>query len=127
MNSVDIAVVGGGMVGAAIAYGLARRRLSVVVLDEGDIAFRAARGNFGLVWVQGKGWDMPSYAALTRRSSDAWPAFAQELAEATGVDLEHRRPGGVDICFDDREMAARDPTVMWSGFFSNDFGIVKIW
>lgn len=108
MNSVDIAVVGGGMVGAAIAYGLARRRLSVVVLDEGDIAFRAARGNFGLVWVQGKGWDMPSYAALTRRSSDAWPAFAQELAEATGVDLEHRRPGGVDICFDDREMAARE-------------------
>ena len=108
VNSVDVAVVGGGMVGAAIAYGLAWRRLSVVVLDEGDVAFRAARRNFGLVWVQGKGWDMPAYAALTRRSSDAWPGFAHELAEATGVDLEYRRPGGVDICFDDRELAARE-------------------
>ena len=27
----------------------------MVLLDEGDIAYRAARGNFGLVWVQGKG------------------------------------------------------------------------
>ncbi len=107
MNSFDVAVIGGGMVGSAIAYGLARRRLSVVVLDEGDVAFRAARGNFGLVWVQGKGADMPAYAALTRRSSDAWPAFADELGEATGVDLEHRRPGGVDICFDDESVATR--------------------
>ena len=107
-NSVDVAVIGGGMVGAAIAYGLARRRLSVIVLDEGDVAYRAARGNFGLVWVQGKGADLPAYAALTRRSSDAWPAFAEELAEATDVDLEHRRPGGVDICFDDQALTARE-------------------
>jgi glycine/D-amino acid oxidase-like deaminating enzyme len=108
MNSFDVAIIGGGMVGSAIAYGLARRRLSVVVLDEGDVAFRAARGNFGLVWVQGKGVDMAAYAALTRRSSDAWPAFARELAEATGVDLEHRRPGGVEICFDDQSLATRE-------------------
>ncbi|MFP6742595.1 MAG: FAD-dependent oxidoreductase [Alphaproteobacteria bacterium] len=107
MNSFDVAVVGGGMVGSAIAYGLARRRLSVVMLDEGDVAFRAARGNFGLVWVQGKGANMPAYAALTRRSSDAWPAFADELAKATGVELEHRRAGGVDICFDDESLTAR--------------------
>ncbi len=107
-NSFDVAIIGGGMVGSAIAYGLARRRLSVVVLDEGDVAFRAARGNFGLVWVQGKGVDMATYAALTRRSSDAWPAFARELAEATGVDLEYRRPGGVEICFDDQSLATRE-------------------
>jgi len=108
VNSFDVAVVGGGMVGSAIAYGLARRQRSVAVLDEGDVAFRAARGNFGLVWVQGKGAQMPAYAALTRRSSDAWPAFADELSKTTGVDLEYRRPGGVDICFDDESLAARE-------------------
>ncbi len=45
----DVAVVGGGIVGSAIAYGLAARHLRVVVLDEGDRALRAARTNFGLV------------------------------------------------------------------------------
>ncbi len=36
--SCDIAVVGGGLVGAAVAYGLASRGLKPVVVDEGDVA-----------------------------------------------------------------------------------------
>ncbi len=80
----DFAVIGGGMVGAALAYGLARQGAEVVLLDEGDSAFRAARGNFGLIWVQGKGVDMPAYANWTRRSADLWPEFAAELESETG-------------------------------------------
>ena len=57
--SSDFVVVGGGLVGAAIAYGLAKAGEQVLLLDEGDIAFRAARGNFGNVWVQGKGASSP--------------------------------------------------------------------
>jgi len=34
----DTAVIGGGLVGSAIAYGLARLGQRVVLLDEGDIA-----------------------------------------------------------------------------------------
>ena len=48
----DVAVVGGGLVGAALAWGLAREGQRVVVLDEGDLARRASRANFALVWVQ---------------------------------------------------------------------------
>jgi glycine/D-amino acid oxidase-like deaminating enzyme len=55
MCEPDVLVIGGGLVGACIAWGLARRGLRVTVLDEGDIAFRAARANFGHVWVHGKG------------------------------------------------------------------------
>ena len=58
-NEFDFAVIGGGLVGAAIAWGLARRGRSVAMLDEGDIAFRASRGNFALIWVQSKGGGMP--------------------------------------------------------------------
>src|SRR6186997_372382 len=59
-DEFDIAIVGGGLVGAAIAWGAASGR-RVALLDEGDIALRAARGNFALVWVQGKGLGMPQY------------------------------------------------------------------
>lgn len=45
----DFAVIGGGLVGSAIAWGLARLGPKVVVLDEGDIAWCASRGNFALV------------------------------------------------------------------------------
>ncbi|HEX2115923.1 MAG TPA: FAD-dependent oxidoreductase, partial [Alphaproteobacteria bacterium] len=40
----DVAVVGGGLVGSAVAWGLACVGQRVAVLDEGDIAYRASRG-----------------------------------------------------------------------------------
>ena len=65
MNS-DVIVIGGGLVGAAIAYGLVRRGVSVLVLDGNDRDHRASNANGGLVWVQSKGMDMPAYQRFTR-------------------------------------------------------------
>ena len=103
----DAIVIGGGLVGAAIAYGLARAGLGTLMLDEGDGAFRASRGNFGLVWVQSKGEGAPHYQRWTRRSADEWPGLAAELLDRTGIAVDHHRPGGVHLClgeaeFDDR-------------------------
>lgn len=105
--SRDFLIIGGGVVGMAMAYGLARRGRRVTVLDGHDNALRASRGNAGLVWVQGKGLSMPRYAELSLRSSEAWPAFARELAARTGVDLEYERRGGVDLCLDAEEAESR--------------------
>ena len=66
----------------------------VVVLDEGDDAIRASRGNFGLVWVQGKGAAQPAYARWTRRSAGLWRGFADELEEVTGLPLSLSQRGG---------------------------------
>lgn len=101
----DFIVIGGGTVGAAIGYGLARRGRRVTILDGTDTDLRAARTNFGLVWVQGKGEGMPAYQALTRRSSDLWPAFAAELQDATGIDIQYSRPGGLVFCLSEAELA----------------------
>jgi glycine/D-amino acid oxidase-like deaminating enzyme len=103
----DTLVVGGGIVGMALAYGLARAGQRVTLLDEGDDAYRAARGNFGLVWVQGKGFDRPPYARWSLGSARAWPAFAAELADRTGVDVELTQTGGLNLCLDDDELARR--------------------
>ena len=45
----DAAVVGGGVVGTAVARGLLGAGLSTCILDEGDVAHRASRGNFALI------------------------------------------------------------------------------
>ncbi len=103
----DIAVVGGGLVGMAIAWGLARASQRVVVLDEGDIAKRASRGNFALVWVQSKGLGLPDYVGWTIRSSDQWPRLAAELKGATGLDVCFERPGGFALALSEAELAGR--------------------
>ena len=40
----DVLVLGGGLVGSAVAWGLAREGAQVTVLDQDDGAFRASRG-----------------------------------------------------------------------------------
>lgn len=103
----DVIVVGGGLVGSAIAWGLQREGLSTVLLDEGDLAFRASRGNFGLVWVQSKGLGAPHYQRWTRASAEAWSGLADELSAGTGLDCGLRQPGGVHLCLSDQEFEDR--------------------
>lgn len=106
-NHFDAIVVGGGLVGLAIAAGLAEQRLTVAVCDAGDRDFRASRGNFGLVWVQGKGSDSPDYARLTANSAQRWPAFAERLKRETGIDPGLQQPGGLHLCLSAEELATR--------------------
>ncbi|WP_244818253.1 FAD-binding oxidoreductase [Caballeronia sp. Lep1P3] len=94
----DVVVAGGGLVGTAIAYGIARAGKRVAMCDGADSAHRAARGNFGLVWVQGKGGRCLPYALWSRESSERWGAFAAQLRRDTGVDAGFERPGGVELC-----------------------------
>ncbi len=104
MSEYTVAVIGGGLLGSAFGWGLARLGQRCVVFDEGDSALRAARGNFGLVWVQGKGLGTPAYAAWSLRSSGLWPEFALELEESTGLDLHYSR-GGFNIAANETELA----------------------
>lgn len=106
-RDIDTLVVGGGVVGMALAYGLAKAGERVRLLDEGDDAYRAARGNFGLVWVQGKGVSNPDYARWSMAAAASWPEFAQELQELTGVDVELSQAGGLTICLDEEEIQRR--------------------
>ncbi|MFV3074930.1 NAD(P)/FAD-dependent oxidoreductase [Niveispirillum fermenti] len=97
MNA-DIIVIGAGLVGSAIAYGLANHGLKPLVLDGGDRDIRASSANFGLVWSHGKGMDMPAYQQLTRDSVGLWSDFSGELGALTAIDLQYERKGGLALC-----------------------------
>jgi glycine/D-amino acid oxidase-like deaminating enzyme len=104
----DFAVIGGGLVGSSIAWGLAKVGQRVAVLDEGDVAFRASRGNFALVWVHSKGLGLPGYAAWTIGSADSWAGFADLLKQQTGLDVCFQRPGGFHMVLSVREWEYRE-------------------
>lgn len=105
----EIVVVGGGLVGAAVAWGLARKGLAPLVLDGEDLSHRASRANFALVWVQGKGVGAPHYSRWTIGAARLWPAFAADLLETSSIDVALRQRGGFTFALAESEMA------MWSG------------
>ncbi len=98
-------VVGGGIVGLSLAYGLLERGQKVIVLDGADDDFRASRGNFGLIWVQGKGFNCPSYANWSRQAATLWPGYANDLQKQTGIDLALSQKGGVSYFTNDDKLA----------------------
>lgn len=103
----DTIVIGGGMVGAALAWGLARLGVRVIMLDGADQAERAARANFGLVWGQSKGDGMPEYARWTRTAISLWPEFEDELLNETGVFCAFQGNGGLHLCMSEQELEDR--------------------
>lgn len=107
MAGHDIIVVGAGMVGSAIAWGLAKLGRRVLVLDGADEAERAARANFGLVWGQSKGDTLPDYARWTREAIQLWPEFQDELLEEAGVSCGFTGNGGLHICLSEAELEDR--------------------
>jgi glycine/D-amino acid oxidase-like deaminating enzyme len=104
LNACDFAVIGGGLVGATIARSLASAGLRVIVLDEADSASRASRGNFALVWVQGKGSAMPRYAEWSCQSVSLWREFCTELAAESGLDVSYEQPGGFQLALSEDEL-----------------------
>ena len=77
IKSYDYIIVGGGLIGFSIGYGLSKLGRKCLILDTHDNSIKAARGNFGLIWVQGKGTGFPSYADWTMRSSELWGNFGK--------------------------------------------------
>ena len=81
----DVAVVGGGIIGLAIAWRLVSRGADVTVLDGGDEgAWHVAAG---MLAPGGEAaYEDPALARLLERSAALWPAYAAELGGDVGYD-----------------------------------------
>ncbi|HEY5633880.1 MAG TPA: FAD-dependent oxidoreductase [Burkholderiaceae bacterium] len=105
MSEADFVVCGGGVIGASLAFGLQGCGRRVILIDGPDLANRPSRGNFGLVWVHGKGMGMRPYARWSLASANLWTEYASELNALTGIDCGYRRTGGVWITTSEEEFA----------------------
>ncbi|ABP56318.1 glycine oxidase ThiO [Salinispora tropica] len=105
----DVAVVGAGPIGLAIAWRCAVRGLRVVVHDPdpGSGAVYAAAGM--LAPVAEAYFGEHELTGLLTESAARWPAFAAELAAASGTDLGYRSEGTlmVGLTTDDLAVARR--------------------
>jgi glycine oxidase len=86
-RSFDVAVVGGGVVGLAVAWGAAKRGLSVTVLERGELGGGTSRVAAGMIAPIAEA--VPVEQPLLRlalASARRYRDFAAELAAASGQD-----------------------------------------
>ncbi|MBF6989941.1 MULTISPECIES: FAD-binding oxidoreductase [unclassified Cupriavidus] len=77
----DAVVIGGGIIGVFAAYYLARRGLSVTVVEKGRIGAEQSSRNWG--WCRQQNRDARELP-MASRSLELWERFAEETGEDTG-------------------------------------------
>ncbi len=107
----DLVIIGGGLTGATLAWGAARAGADTLMLDGGDRDLRASQGNFGLIWLQGKGLGHPTYMHWSLKAGGLWPHFAATLERETGIPLGWRGGGGLHFCLSEQEFADRQAVI----------------
>jgi glycine oxidase len=105
----DVVVVGGGVAGLGAARELARRGLGVTVV-EGGAAGGASRAAAGMLAPQAEADRADELFGLLCASREMYPAFAEALAEESGIDIELDRTGTLYLAFseeDEEEVSRR--------------------
>lgn len=93
-EAVDVVVIGAGIVGAAAAYQLAKRGLSVAIIDKGGVGGEQSSRNWGFVRQQGRD---PLELPLASAASVMWGGLEAEL----DADIEWRRGGNLALAPDE--------------------------
>jgi glycine/D-amino acid oxidase-like deaminating enzyme len=96
--AADVVVIGGGIVGTCAAYYLARRGVSVALLEKGRIGAEQSSRNWG--WCRQQNRDARELPLATR-SLALW----DRIAEETGEDVGFRRCGLLYLSNDEAEIA----------------------
>src|SRR5947209_7094585 len=92
-RTTDILIIGGGVIGCAIAYYLSKSGVEVTVLERDTIgaqASGAAAGIFSLLKLLDT---IDAYHRLLLTSLALFPALATELEALSGVSLEYEQTG----------------------------------
>src|SRR5437899_2423146 len=100
----SVIVVGGGIIGCATAYDLAKAGSKVTLFERAIPGAEASSAAAGLLTVGGTRRAEP-FQKLALDSWARYPDIARELRDVTGVDVEHMTAGTLYPLFDRDEAA----------------------
>ncbi|MBK9170443.1 MAG: FAD-dependent oxidoreductase [Bryobacterales bacterium] len=102
----DVIVIGAGIIGATIAWRLAREGLSVRMLDAAEMASEASRAGAGMLAPGGEVERVDQAARFLIESLRLYPGYIAALREESGVMIDFRMSGAVELAIGDREIHA---------------------
>ena len=112
LSQIRVAIVGGGAIGLASAWALAREGAQVTVLEAGPVAGQGALAASGGMLAQGfEGANEDAgraFVALAARSLSLWDDWAERLAPHAASPLGYRRGGSLSPGFGRRGEAWLD-------------------
>ena len=106
MKQPEVAIVGAGLAGCAIAYALATRGAQVEVFSRDEPGRAASWAAAGMLAPFSEVLEDTALLALCRDALGRYPAYVAELLEHTGVDARLRGEGTLHVAPTSAEMGA---------------------
>jgi glycine oxidase len=105
----SVVVVGGGIMGCACAWELARRGVSVTLFERSVPGAEASSAAAGILGASVEHREGGPLARLARESRRLYPAFVRDLVQKTAIDPEYRECGVLQVDFARRRSPGHAP------------------
>jgi glycine oxidase len=99
----DVVIVGGGIIGSAIALRLARSGVSVTVIDRGQPCSEASGAAAGMIAPQGELIEPEPFSRLCTDSRDLYPELVAEVEALSQECVCYRRDGTLLVGIEEHE------------------------
>ena len=104
-QTADVVIIGGGVIGLAIARALAQRGVrDVCLIERSSLGTEASFAAGGILAPQAEANGRDEFFELACRSRDLYAEFAAALLEETGVDVELDSTGTLYVAFTERDL-----------------------
>lgn len=109
----DVIVVGGGVIGCAIAWRLAQAGVKVSLFERGRVGCESSRAAAGMLCPQSEAQLRGPFFDLCIRSGSMYRSFAEELNETSGIDVEYKDEGTLFVVLEDEDRAEKTEWTKW--------------
>ena len=115
LRFVDIVIIGGGVIGCAVAYYLTKEGADVSLLESSELAGGASGAATGMVGPPGESPHRGPLGDLCRASSSLFPSLVPALREETGIDVQYQSAGMLLVAQTEERAQALRSVVRWQG------------
>lgn len=96
VNHADVIIIGGGVIGCAVAYNLAKAQVKPLVIDKAaGVGMEASQSGAGILASHAS--TREPYAELCRASLALYPPLAEQLKNETEIDIEFIQSGSIAV------------------------------
>ena len=117
-ESVDVVIIGAGIIGIATAWFLSKQGIKVAVCEKGRVAGEQSSRNWG--WIRQQGRD-EAELPIMMESLSIWDNLASEI----GADIGFRREGSLYLCETEAELATYDKFLSFASHYGLKSEVIR--
>ena len=113
-KAVELAVLGGGIIGLSIAYECCRRGMKVTLLEKGKCGGQATGAAAGMLAPYSEiGEDPDPFFDLCQLSLKLYPRWQEEIRTVSGLDFEYTQSGSLHLALHEADELALETRLQW--------------